>query len=62
MKQVAIKTITTADLKQIQSIGKQTFLETFADTNTTDDMEQYLNKNFSVKQLTKELNNPNSAF
>ena len=62
MKQVVIKAIATTDLKQIQTIGKQTFLETFADTNTTEDMEQYLNKNFSVKQLTKELNNPHSAF
>lgn len=62
MKKEKIKQVDVSKLIQLQELGKQTFFETFADTNTADDMDKYLNKNFSDKQLTKELNNPYSAF
>ena len=62
MKTEKIKQIGLSDLKQLQKIGKQTFYETFVDSNTTEDMDKYLNDNFSLQQLTQELNNPHSSF
>ena len=62
MKNTHIQKIDTANIEQLQMIGKQTFFETFADTNTDEDMELYLNQSFSIEQLTQELNNPYSLF
>ena len=62
MEKVIIKQVDDTSLDSLQKIGKQTFFETFADSNTVEDMDKYLNQNFSVKQLCKELKNPHSAF
>lgn len=47
---------------ELQLIGRQTFIETFADHNTAGDMQMYLHNNLSTDQLTEELNDPNSEF
>lgn len=52
----------TADLETLKQIGRQTFFESFSADNTEKDMQEYLDKNFSIEKLTKELNNPNSSF
>jgi len=62
MHDIITHQITLKEITMLQNIGKQTFFETFSDTNTADDMNKYLNDNFSPDQLTKELNNPHSAF
>lgn len=62
MGTIEIKKVTLSDLKDLQLIGRQTFFETFADTNTADDMQKYLDNSFSTDQLTNELNNQNSEF
>jgi diamine N-acetyltransferase len=49
-------------LSQVQRIGRQTFGETFADANTEEDMERYLNESFGAERLTRELTDPNSEF
>ena len=59
---IAIRIATADDLEELQKIGKQTFCETFADDNTPDNMQKYLEQNFSIAQLTTELNNYNSEF
>ncbi|MBW6479939.1 MAG: GNAT family N-acetyltransferase [Bacteroidales bacterium] len=46
----------------MQNVGRQTFFETFRDTNTKENLEKYLNENFNSGQLTKELNNPETSF
>jgi len=61
-KDIKIIKASVSDLKALQKIGKQTFFETFADSNTDDDMQKYLKQKFSENQLTQELNNPHSAF
>ena len=53
---------THVDLLTLQSIGKQTFFETFADTNTPEDMQKYLNATFDTVKLSNELTNPHSEF
>ncbi len=62
MNNIEITKIDLNDLKQLQSIGKQTFFETFAESNTAENMQQYLAEGFTDDKLSLELNNPNSEF
>jgi diamine N-acetyltransferase len=62
MNNIEIKKVSLADLNQLQDIGKQTFCEAFSGDNAEDDMQNYLNENFSIDKLTRELNNQNSEF
>lgn len=62
MDTIKISSVTAADIHQLQSIGSKTFVETFADQNTADDMQSYLDNNLSFDKLTDELSNPNSEF
>ncbi|TKC08886.1 GNAT family N-acetyltransferase [Pedobacter frigoris] len=50
------------DLKTLQEISKRTFYETFADSNTEKDMQQYLSVNFSLDKLSSELSETDSRF
>ncbi len=62
MDTIKISKVTSADISRLQAIGRQTFVETFADKNTADDMQTYLDNNLSIDKLTDELSNPNSEF
>ena len=62
MKNIAIKRVTLADIDQIQKIGRQTFFETFSDSNSEENMTKYLEEGFSLKRLTAEINDNNSEF
>ena len=59
---IKISKVTSADIPRLQAIGRQTFAETFADHNTADDMQMYLDNNLSTDKLTDELIDPNSEF
>jgi ribosomal protein S18 acetylase RimI-like enzyme len=50
------------DLETIQNIGRQTFSETFAESNTEEAMKTYLEESFSTEKVKLELNNPDSYF
>lgn len=54
--------VTIADIERLQVIGKQTFLETFLEDNSKQDMDNYLSNSFSSDKLKKEIENPNSEF
>ena len=62
MNKVEIKKIGLAEIGQLQVLGKQTFLETFADGNTEENMRIYLEEGFTADKLTLELTEPNSHF
>lgn len=62
MDRIKISKVTSADISRLQAIGRQTFVETFADQNTAEDMQTYLDNNLSIDKLSDELNNPNSEF
>lgn len=62
MQNIAIKRVTFDDITALQKIGKQTFFETFSDSNSEQNMKQYLEDGFSVKKLTEELGNSDSEF
>jgi ribosomal protein S18 acetylase RimI-like enzyme len=62
MENIQIRKATTKDLAAVQRIGRETFFETFADSNTEADMNKYLEDSFNEKRLTAELDHPDSSF
>lgn len=62
MNSLIIKRVQTNDLNELQEISRKTFAETFASTNTKEDMDKYLDENLSVAKLMDELNEQNTEF
>lgn len=62
MSNIEIKKVTIKDLDQLHKIGRQTFYETFASSNTEENMNKYLDEGFSVAKLTTELKDKNAEF
>jgi len=48
MDYIVIRKIKLAHISELQTISRQTFVETFADQNTADDMQTYLENNLSI--------------
>ncbi len=62
MNRIEITKISLEQLVQLQEIGRKTFAETFASTNSEENMKTYLESGFSTDKLTAELQNPVSEF
>ena len=62
MQNLGIEKIDETELELLQLISRETFYDSFASMNTPENMAQYLEEGFSVVKLTRELNDPNSAF
>lgn len=62
METIKIRKITTADIIELQNIGKLTFAETFSSQNSEANMKEYLENGFSKEKLTAELTDPNAEF
>lgn len=62
MEKINLKKVVEHEISLLQHISKQTFLETFSDSNSEENMKKYLEEGFSVEKLTAELNNPDSEF
>lgn len=50
------------DIKKLQDIGRQTFYETFAEENTEENMQKYLEEGFSDQKIQAELKDAHSEF
>ena len=59
---ITIVQINDSHIAALQQIGRQTFSETFAESNTAENMAKYLEEAYSHKKLNAELNDPNSFF
>ena len=59
---IKIEQINHHHIEALQQIGRQTFSETFAESNSAENMTKYLEEAYSFEKLTEELNNPNSFF
>jgi len=57
-----LKKVTDNEVLQLQTIGVQTFSETFSKINTKENMDKYLSEKFSIEQLLFEINNLYSEF
>ncbi|UOQ69686.1 GNAT family N-acetyltransferase [Hymenobacter volaticus] len=62
MESITLKKATLQDVTQLRQIGRQTFSETFAASNSEQNLHAYLEERFSLTKLTVELQDPNSAF
>jgi diamine N-acetyltransferase len=62
MSSIIIRKATISDLEVIQEISKQTFIETFAEVNTPENMDNYVRENFNSQQIALEVNNRESSF
>jgi ribosomal protein S18 acetylase RimI-like enzyme len=59
---IEVKRVTNDDVGQLQSIGRQTFLETFSAGNTEENMKRYVEEGFAADKLAAELNDKDSEF
>lgn len=59
---IHIHQIALQDIEQLQAIGRQTFSETFAQSNSADNMAKYLEEAYAHDKLSAELTDPNSLF
>ena len=55
-----IRELDITDLENLQKISIITFIETFEEVNTEEDMQKYLNENLNEEKLKSELENQNS--
>jgi ribosomal protein S18 acetylase RimI-like enzyme len=62
MENIEIRKVTLNDIDALAQIGRETFEETFSDTNSPDNMAKYLEEGFSVDKLTEEIRNVASQF
>jgi ribosomal protein S18 acetylase RimI-like enzyme len=62
MGNVSITTSSIADYKSIQAIGRETFYETFASSNSEENMQRYLSENYTDQKVKEELSNEESLF
>ena len=49
-------------IKQLQQLAKQTFVETFAESNSKEDIEKYLDESLNEERIRYEVANPKSLF
>ena len=59
---ITIVHINDSHIAALQQIGRQTFSETFAESNSAENMAKYLEEAYSYEKLNAELNDPNSIF
>jgi ribosomal protein S18 acetylase RimI-like enzyme len=59
---ITVEQINISHLAALQQIGRQTFSETFAESNTAENMSKYLEEAYSYEKLSAELNDTNSIF
>jgi len=59
---ITIEQINHSHTEALQQIGRQTFEETFAESNTAENMAKYLEEAYSHEKLSAEFNNANSFF
>jgi ribosomal protein S18 acetylase RimI-like enzyme len=62
MENIEIREVTLNDIEALAKIGRQTFEETFSDTNNAENLVKYLEEGFSVDKLTEEVGHVASQF
>ena len=62
MESITIVPVELKDVEKLQAISRITFSQTFTEHNSAEDMDAYLNKSFSITQLTSEIANVDSEF
>ena len=58
----SITPCTIKDVEALQLVASHTFIETFSEQNTAENMKGYIEKAFALSKLEVELRNPHSQF
>ena len=59
---IKIEQINHSHIAALQQIGRQTFAETFAESNSAENMAKYLEEAYAYEKLSAEVNDANSVF
>jgi ribosomal protein S18 acetylase RimI-like enzyme len=59
---IQINRVAIEHIDALQQISRQTFIETFASSNSEENMKKYLEEDFAIEKIGAELGNPNSEF
>ena len=62
MHSITIRYATVADAELIADMSRQTFYETFAISNTKEDMDKYMNEQFTKEALINEVGTTGNIF
>lgn len=62
MENIILVKVSDKNIADLRKIGIQTFKETFADSNSEENMQQYLANSFDVENLRLEVNTVGSSF
>ncbi|PWK27919.1 ribosomal protein S18 acetylase RimI-like enzyme [Arcicella aurantiaca] len=57
-----IRIANITDVEQLCEIGAKTFVETYGNQNTPENLQAYLDEKFNEKQISDELTTPNTIF
>lgn len=61
-KNIRFYKIDSRHLQELESISKETYADAFADANTAENLQAYLDTAFATQQLDAEIKNKNAAF
>jgi len=61
-EQIAIRSASVEDAPLLAELSAKTFYDTFVSFNTEEDMKSYIEKNFSIGQLDRELREEGTTF
>lgn len=62
MERITLVKATLADAERLQTIGRQTFTETFGKHNTEENMKAYLEEGFALGKIQADLADPNAEW
>ena len=62
LDKIKIEQINNSHIATLQQIGRHTFEETFAESNSAENMAIYLEEAYAYEKISAELNDPNSFF
>jgi ribosomal protein S18 acetylase RimI-like enzyme len=62
MQNITLLKAAAKNLKQLQQLSTQTFIDTYAQFNTEEDMRNYIATEFSDDKLLADINSPYAAF
>lgn len=60
--EIRVRLAEECDLNLLRALSAETFRETFAESNTEEDMARYITEHFSAERLGSELRTPESRF
>lgn len=62
MEKIVIRKVGREELENLRDISIKTFIDSFSDANSKDDMDQYILESRSIEKITREFDNPESVF